>query len=360
MKTQTKISALQFYLMLFLSRAVISLTVNSQTVGEVNFLDNILSSVLLLAALFICAVPLFSLHRIHPEESLPAIAEERLGKGGYAVSFFYSLYFLIMNTYSLALYLTLLMNTMDPAASKWSIALVLTGIALYGAIKGIETVSRASICIAVLFFLGFIILFIALIPHMNKNYTEPLLYDGAGQMLQGVYVFAARCTSIAELAVLMPFVQSGLRRGFAVWNVGAAVFVSVLLIFLIVCLGEYSYLQIFPVYTLATMAEIAGIQRLDALLAGLGMMALVIRTACGLFGISECWARAVRPRARMWLLCAAAGIGAFGALWITGSVERNGWIFRVDWLLPLTVLTGAVLPVFIWLTDRMRRRRTER
>lgn len=358
MRTPTKISALQFYFMLFLSRAVISLTINSQTVGENNFLDNILSSGILLAALFLLSQPLFSLHKSYPERSLPAIAETRFGAAGYSVSFLYTVYFLVMNTYSLALYLTLLTNTMDPAASKWSIAIVLTGIALYGAVKGIETVSRASICIFALFLLGFAALFIALIPRMNAAFQEPVLYSGTEQMLQGAFVFAARCTFLAELAVLMPFVDGELRRGFTAWNIGTGVFVSILLVFLVVCLGEYAYLQIFPVYTLATMAEIAGIQRLDALLVGLSMMALVIRMSCGLFAISECWARSVKLRPRVRLVSAAAAISVFGALWITNDAKRNGWVFYAGWLLPLAILTGIILPIGTWIIDyRMRRRK---
>ena len=60
------------------------------------------------------------------------------------------------------MFLALLLNTMDPAASKWSIAIILAAIALYGAVKGIETISRASICIFVLFALGMAAIFIAL------------------------------------------------------------------------------------------------------------------------------------------------------------------------------------------------------
>lgn len=357
MKKTSKISSMQFFLMLFLSRAVISLTINSQTVGEANFLDNILSSLILFAALFLFVWPLFSLNKSYENQSLPAIAEKQYGGIGYGVSIIYSLYFLVMNTFSLALFLTLLSNTMNPAASRWSIVVILTGIALYGAVKGIETISRASICIFVLFLLGFGVIFTALIARMETGYLEPVLSEGTQQMQQGALVFASRCTSLAEVAVLMPFVRGKKKLGFALWNGGVTAFVSVLLFFLVTCLGEYAYRQIFPVYTLATMAEIAGIQRLDALLAGLSMMALVIRLSCGLFAVSECWARTVKPRPRVWLLSVIAVISVGAALWITENAERTGLIFRTGWLLPMTALTGIVLPVVIWAADRIKNRR---
>ena len=77
---------------------------------------------------------------------------------------------------------------------------------------------------------------------------------------------------------------------------GVTAFLSILLFFIVSCLGEYAYLQIFPAYTLAAMSEIAGIQRLDALFIRLCMMTLVIRIACGLFAVSECISRIVKPR----------------------------------------------------------------
>lgn len=360
MKQPTKISALQFYLMLFLSRIVVSITINSQTVGDKNFLDNILSSLLLFAALFLFVLPMLSLNKKYPDASLPSIAEQRMGGFGFGVSAVYGLYFVLMNTFSLSMFLALVLNTLDPMASKWSIAVVIAAIALYGAVKGIETISRASICIFVLFALGMTAIFVALSPNVQLRYTEPLLYDGMEQTLRGFFVFAARCTSLAEFAVLMPFVQGRKKLGFAVWNSGVTAFLTILLFFMVSCLGEYAYLQIFPAYTLSAIAEIAGIQRLDALFIGLCMMTLIIRIACGLFAVSECISRVMRPRMRTVVLAAVSVLSVCTALWITADAKRAGLLFRTEYILPLTVITGAVLPLLVWLTDHFKKEKRTR
>lgn len=357
MKQPTKISAFQFYLMLFLSRIVVSITINSQTVGDKNFLDNILSSLFLFAGLFIFILPLFILNKRYPDASLPAIAERDMGGLGFGVSAIYGVYFFVMNTFSLTLFLALVLNTLDPAASKWSIAIIITGIALYGAVKGIETISRASICIFVIFVLGMAAIFIALSPNVTPKFMEPMLYDGFDQTLRGFFVFAARCTSLAEFAVLMPFVQGRKKLGFAVWNGGVTAFLALLLFFLVSCLGEYAYLQVFPAYTLAAMAEIAGIQRLDALFIGICMMTLIIRIACGLFAISECVSRVVKPRMRTVALTVISAISVFIALWVTQDAHRTGLVFRTAYILPLTVLTGVVLPVLVLMVDHFKKGR---
>lgn len=359
MKTKTQISALQFYLMLFLSRIVVSMTINAQTFGGDNFLDTIFSELLVFGVSLLLVLPLFSLNRKYPALSLPAIAESRFRGVGYGVSAVYGLYFILMNTFSLAFFLTLVLNTMDPAASGWSILLVLSGIALYGAIKGIETISRAAICIFAVFLLGIGAVFIALSEKVTLAYVEPVFQNGMGQVLRGFLAFAARCTSLAEFAVLMPFVEGKKKLGFLTFSGGVAAFLSVILFFLVSCLGEYASLQIFPFYTLSTMAEIAGIQRLDALMIGLCMMALVIRLSIGFFAVAECSARWLRPRGRTILQLVVFALCAAGALWITQTSSRSGLLFRTEYLLPGAILTNAVLPFVIWFIDRIHRKKGE-
>ena len=335
--------------MLFLSRVIVSITINVQTVGGSNLIESIFSSLGLFLYLTVFSLPLFVLHKSHPEASLLQITENNCGRGvSVPMSAIYALYFIVMNIFSLSLFLTLLVNTTDPVASRFSIVLVVLGIALYGAIRGIETISRASVCIFTLFMLGMGMIFLAVSPNVTPHYLMPLFYDGIDQTVQGFLVFTARCSSLAEFAVLMPFLtntdtKSGKSHrvlGFVVWNGGITVFLGVLLFFIVSCLGEYAALQVFPAYTLASIAEIAGIQRLDALFIGISMMALIVRIACGLFCIAVCMTP-IPTRPRAWLTALIAALTAVLSLWLTDSAARVGAVFRTAYLLPLSVLTGA-------------------
>ena len=66
---KTKISALQLYLMLFLSRVIVSITINVQTVGGSNLIESIFSSLGLFLYLTVFSLPLFMLYKSHPEAS---------------------------------------------------------------------------------------------------------------------------------------------------------------------------------------------------------------------------------------------------------------------------------------------------
>ena len=357
MKYDCKISALQFFLMLFLSRIVVIFSLNAQTVGEGNFLDHILSSIFLVLILLLFAVPFYRLDRRFPNQSLPTIAQNIFGNTGKTVAVLYILYFIYMNIISLSLFLTLVVNTMNPAASRWSIAVVLIAVALFGAVKGIETISRASICIFFLFISGFAIIFLALVPYFRIDYAEPLLSDGVKNCIRGFLFFFSRCPSLAELALLLPYVRKRKYINFTCWNVGVTLFVSVLLIFVVCTLGKYSYFQIFPVYTLSTMAEIAGIQRLDALLIGLSMMTLVVRLSCGLFAIKDCFSILTKQKHNIFQTLLPAFITLCASLWITEDSGRTGLLFRIIYVLPFTIFVSVLIPIFVWLASYLKRKR---
>lgn len=98
---KTKISALQLYLMLFLSRVIVSITINVQTVGGSNLIESIFSSLGLFLYLTVFSLPLFVLHKSHPEASLLQIAEKHCGRGvSVPMSAIYALYFIVMNIFS--------------------------------------------------------------------------------------------------------------------------------------------------------------------------------------------------------------------------------------------------------------------
>ncbi len=359
MRSTTRISALQLYIMLFLSRVVISLTVNAQTVGNDNFLDNILSSAILFSVLSIATLPILSLSKKHGSTRYFELVRSDLGAAWYIFAALYTVYFVIMNIYSTALFLILITNTLSPEAARWSIVLIISVIAVYGAIKGIETISRTSICVLILLLLGFIILYTALIPMAEPEYLKPMLSDGAQQMLNGTLVFISRCTSLAEMAVLLPFVRGKRTLGFFIWNGGTALFAVLLLTMLSLCLGEYAFTQLLPAYTLATAAEIVGIQRLGVLMMGLCIMALTIKLSSGYFIISECWSLKTGNDKRRVVIIAAAIICSAAALWITADTKRSGMIFEYLWLLPMTVITGYLLPTILWFADKFTRRGTK-
>ena len=86
------------------------------------------------------------------------------------------------------------------------------------------------------------------------------------------------------------------------------------------------------------------------------MMALIVHIACGLFCIAVCMTP-IPTRPRAWLTALIAALTAVLSLWLTGSAARVGAVFRTAYLLPFSVLTGAMLPSLLWFFDCIKKKR---
>ena len=86
------------------------------------------------------------------------------------------------------------------------------------------------------------------------------------------------------------------------------------------------------------------------------MMALIVRIACGLFCIAVCMTP-IPTRPRAWLTALIAALTAVLSLWLTDSAARVGAVFRTAYLLPFSVLTGAMLPSLLWFFDCIKKKR---
>ena len=229
------------------------------------------------------SLPLFVLHKSHLKHRFCKSQRITVARGvSVPMSAIYALYFIVMNIFSLSLFLTLLVNTTDPSLSRFPIVLVVLSISNF-MVPFASTENHLAR-------LG--MHFHAV--HARRDDFSRRLAERQRRIISCRFSMTAqtkpyrvlssqRCSSLAEYAVLMPFLtntdtKSGKSHrvlGFVVWNGGITVFLGVFLFFIVSCLGEYAALQVFPAYTLASIAEIAGIQRLDALFIGISMMALI-------------------------------------------------------------------------------------
>ena len=283
-----KISAAQFFISMFVSRVVVTIALNAQYTGGENMLDNIVSYVLAMALGFVIALPVWGLHRRRPQWSVGRAAVEDLGPVGRLVPLLYFAYFVLVNGTSLALFQLFLMDTINPAFPAGFIAAALAACALYGALRGIETIARCATCVFVLLLLGCGLVFGIVAGRFSPENLEPLFYNGLSQTYTGALLFIARTSIFADMAMLLPMVKGKKGLGFACWAGGTAAFVCLLLFLVVGCLGRYAYTQDFPVYALASITQVRSMQRLDAVFTGVWITGLVIKLAFDIYCCRAC------------------------------------------------------------------------
>ena len=225
-------------------------------------------------------------------------------------------------------------------------------VAAYGAWRGLETIARAGACLCVLVLAGTALLFGTAAGRFQWENLQPL---GDAPALRGAAVFLSRTSLFAEMAVLLPYVRGRRGLGFALWSLGTTVFVAALTLLLAGCLGPYAATQDFPVYTLASLSEVASLQRLEPVFAVLWMAGLLPQVAMGLYACRVCAASLGGNRPPWVIVPAALGMAALG-LWAVSSKGVQSAFQDSSLWLTLTLLTGGGVPLVLWLLNKLRRK----
>lgn len=348
---RTKISGAQFYVAMFVSHILVTIALNAQYTGGESILDNIVSYLIAMLAGALIAVPIWLCQK---RGSVPELAVKALGPVGNIVPAAYWLYFVLAGSSSLALFQIFLMDTVNPGFSASLVTAAIIGVALYGALRGIETVARCATCVFVVMLLGCGLVFGIVAVRFDAKNLEPLFQDGFGQTKQGVALFLARTSLFADMAVLLPQVKGHRCRGFIGWIIGTAAFVSLTILLIAGCLGRYAYTQNFPVYVLASLTEVRSLQRLDAVFTGVWMMGLIIKLAVDLYACRVCFFSITGGRERKWPVWATAIILLALSLLAVSSSDLQRWLLDPWALCWCTVISGGAFPLLVWLAALLR------
>lgn len=357
---RTRISSAQFFVAMFVSHVLVTIALNAQYTGGENILDNLISYLLAMVLAVILAVPIWLCQRREPSRSVPELAKEALGGAGNLVPLAYWLYFLLAGGSSLALFQIFLMDTVNPGFSAGLVTAALAAAALYGALRGVETVARCASCVFVVMLLGCGLVFGIVLRRFDTANLEPLFYHGFSQTRQGTALFMARTSIFADLAVLLPQIKGKKGRGFAGWMAGTAAFIGLTILLIAGCMGRYAYTQNFPVYVLASLTEVRSLQRLDAVFTGVWMMALIIKLSMDLYACRVCFA-SIKPadgsKRRSWPVWGTALLMVILAWMTSGHSAAQKWMLDPTRLFWCTVITGGGLPLITWAASVLRGRR---
>lgn len=342
-----KITSAQFFITMFVSRAVVTIALNAGFLGGENMGEAVVSCGLAMGAAFLIAWPVWSLQKSYPGMTVGDAAQAAWGKGGKLVPAAYIAYFVVSNGASLGLFQIFLLDTVDVDFSAALTIAAILGVALYGAFRGIETVARCAVCVFAILLVGTGIVFGIVAFRFDPANLEPLFYHGFSQTLQGAMLFVARTSIFADMVVLLPFVKGKHVRGFAGWALGTTAFVSLLLVLLQGCLGRYASTQNFPVYALSSITEVRSMQRLDAVFVGIWMMGLIVKLACDIYACRVCFS-SVSGRRKPVLSVVLTGLAILLLAFATAENRAVQRVLLDTWLLfGCTVFTGFLIPLAV-------------
>lgn len=348
------ITASQLFGILFISRMIVNITYSPLMVGTTNMWDHVISAAISFIAVFILIIPMYKICTIRPNMTIADNSYFLLGKIGYILVIIYALYYLFVSCHTLSLFNVFITNVMNPNTPLIALSVAIILASCYGAYKGIEALARASGIILFIICIALIFLVAALLPHIDTvNYT-PLMYSGTKQVSGGILLMLSRTSCIPAMAMLLPMVKGNIKKSIFVWNTATYAVVALLIFVMVGALGDYLRTQMFPVYTATNVAELGILKRLDALYLGIWASGLFIKISLFLLCFSLCMSRMFGDKIGRISILFGGTVVAVLSIIIAKFRYFYKYIYNLNFLLVLTIITGIIIPLILLAVDYIK------
>ncbi len=352
----------QLFCLFFVSHLIQTITNSPGLHTRDNMQNIILGAPIALAATVLATTPMLVLNHRHPQLNVLDLTYYRLGKyAGVVVGALYAVFFLYAPSLAVARYNLYIQTTMLPQASVILLSVAVVFTACYGAFMGIEALARASGLIFAAVLVSLVFIFAALTPELDSRNFAPFGQDGIGAVLEEAATIVSGLLEIATLAIVLPFAKrKHVKRNFFLWALAETVTIALVAFFVVGVLGTYTEMQMYPFYTISTIARVGSLQRLDALYAAIWTAGLFVKVAFFLIALSLCLTRIKNERAgRVGLVVGAAVILAASVL-LTDRPEYISFLATRETSLLLAAVFFLCIPLLVLVVDLIRGRKDPR
>lgn len=323
---KNKIAPSGLFCIIFVSRLVVCLTsVHSISNSEIKpcVLVSYALSILLTAALCVPAV-------LCAERGRNPLDVKWLG----AVYFLYFSYICAVNISRFSYFASTVLN---PETQGWVFAAIMCVCTLYGAVLGIEALSRFSAFCCALLLLGVGSVILCNVGSFNDINLYPVMTTGRADVLKNALIFSSNTVEPAVLLGLCGRVNGSVARPFVRSVTTAYLAVFLLLVFIVGTMGDNAAIQNFPFYTFFQISKFSSFERLDVFHLSFWIMGVFVRSTAALYCASVSLTKARRKLKRQ-NACAAGTVIVFisSALLLKADVSSN------------FALKSGVIPFFVF------------
>ncbi len=355
MEKSIKISAPQLFIMLLISRLIVNITYSTYVINTNDMWEQIISCAVSFIITLIMVMPVYYLNKQYKYTSVLDRSYKSFKKFGSLLVICYAIYFLWVLCYSLSLFNLFVTDLMNPQISAVALSVAVIISSVYGAYKGVEAIARTSSLVFIFIIAVAIILIVSLFGQVeSKNYT-PLLQDGVRPIADGVIFMISKNSCIPVMAILLSKTNAThrqIKKGMFFWSFFVYGFSALIIYVTVGVLGQYLTTQLFPVYTVASVAQIGVLQRLDAVFLGVWTAGLFIKASLFIYIISLCIKRVwgdIQSKisiiiSGLIILFVSYGASVFESL---ANVVFSNYI-----MLSFTILTAVIIPMVLIIKKR--------
>lgn len=343
MNNRGMITAGQLFVLLFISRAIVTVTYSPELSAGDDMWNHLMSALISFPLTLLMLAPVLLLRKQNAAMSVLEYSEDIFKRFSVIIILFYAAYFILVCGYGISLYNKFILLGVNGEIPIFAVSAAVIIASCYGAFKGIEAMARASGMILVGLLATVLILIFALTPSVEPENYRSILSISGESVYNGTVLMISRMSCIPALAVLYPIVKGNVTRGGVLWSSFIFITIMIFIILITGSLGDYLKYSLFPVYQAAKAVNIGFLQRLDALFIGLWTAGLFCRLSLFLYLFSLCIGKIFGKRSsRLAIALGGAAVLIFGML--TSDMGFGSFIFNSSFWLWLTMTAAVIIP----------------
>ena len=347
-----KISAFQFFVMLFLSRTLTTVTYLSSYTESIRLSDMLIQPIFRIIIGTLIMLPLYFLYKRHKGKNILEIVNDKSKILGKLLSVIFVLYFFYFTVVTIAR-LDLFAGTIVFPETDVDYMLIMAIIlCCYGAYLGLEALGRSSVISAVLVVPALIFIMLTLVKKVDLMNLTPLFYNGVMPVVKVSVDAVGQTVEYGIIALMMPRVTGNYRKGYYIWLLSQVSLMAVMFFFAATVMGNYAGTQLFPFHTMASLAEFSMFSRLDAIFTSVWIMCAFIKAGLLIFLQTEILTTYFSKFKRVHYLIAIGIITIIANLLVSQQVE---WFTIIDNSIIKIIFTGisvAIIPLVLLFITR--------
>ncbi|MCH5190565.1 MAG: GerAB/ArcD/ProY family transporter [Oscillospiraceae bacterium] len=345
--TKGKINTFQFFSLLFLTRLLTTVTYIPSYMDDVLLSDVVIQTFFRFAFGIIIMIPMYLLYRRYGELNIIDIVRQRSAKLAkitaliYAGAFFY---FTLTTVARLDVFAgTIVFPESD--INYFLIFVVLIG--CYGAYLGFEALGRSAVLSLALVAGAMVFILATLIKKMDFLNFTPVFYNGVSSVAKISLDAVGRTIEYSIIAVSLPKVTGNKKNGFFFWISAQTLVTGIIFFFEVAVMGNFTSTQLFPVHSLASLAEFSMFGRLDAIITGVWILCAFLKISLLIYlKVSILKKEFGEKKPIYYMLPIGIALSAIN-LYVSMSVGRFAMLDSSTVKMSLTLSTAFFIPLIV-------------
>lgn len=283
MKKPSLIDSRQLVAMLVMSRIFSLCTFRPFSADTVNGSVVLLALLFSFAAEFALIIPCMLFLKKHPNMGLMEACYQTSRPLGHVVAALLLLLCLFIAGETVGQFEYFMTTAIYPYSTNMVFAVLLSVVASYFVMVGIEAFSRTALLLFVVTIAAFAVLFCTLIEQVQLvNVVSPFFY-GTKDIIRSTVTNLFHNVEVIACVALAPYIKGGIGKAFIRYNIWILGLFELITFIAVTVLGDFAGTRMFPIYTLSAIAGVSFVERLDSLYTCIWIFMALIKATLYLF-----------------------------------------------------------------------------